>query len=121
LVCLELDLLAAEAVGYPLRRELSPFEPLRVVTPASGSDEVATLPEGATGVAYDAALQASGGVPSYDWEVTEGALPSGVTLDTFRGTIRGTPSAPGLYETTLALRDSLGAVAPSIRVRMAIR
>jgi hypothetical protein len=92
----KLDLLCARAVGYPLR-PTSAFEPLRLRTEA--------LPGGAVGRRYEAKLEATGGIPFYNWEVTAGAIPAGLALDPFRGVIRGTPSRPGAFEFTVRVRD----------------
>lgn len=62
----KLDLLCAQALGYPLRRT-SAFEPLALVS--------RTLPRATTATAYSAKLRASGGIPFYHWEVVAGALP----------------------------------------------
>ena len=53
----------------------------------------ATLPGGTVGNAYAATLAASGGTPPYEWSLTGGSLPSGLSLDTGSGAISGTPSA----------------------------
>jgi subtilisin family serine protease len=66
-----------------------------------------SLPSGTVGVAYSAALAASGGVPPYTWSRTSGKLPNGLTLST-SGVISGTPSKRGTYSFTLRVRDSVG-------------
>lgn len=61
------------------------------------------------GIAYSYPLVASNGVPPYNFAVTTGALPSGVTLNTSTGVISGTPalSTSGQsYGFTLAVTDS---------------
>jgi len=40
----------------------------------------ASLPGAGLGVAYSQTLQATGGVPSYQWSLTGGSLPPGLTL-----------------------------------------
>lgn len=44
-------------------------------------------------------------MPFYDWRVTAGALPPGLSLDRFSGTISGTLTVPGSYSFTAELRD----------------
>jgi hypothetical protein len=64
----------------------------------------ATLPEAATGEAYNETLTQSGGNGSIAWSVS-GALPPGITF--FGGTFTGTPTARGVYPLTWALRQML--------------
>lgn len=54
----------------------------------------ATLPAGFVGVAYSQMLQAVGGTPPYNWSVSSGSLPVGLTLSSV-GVISGIPSATG--------------------------
>ena len=51
-------------------------------------------------------LQASGGVPGYQWSVTAGALPAGLTLNASTGTISGTPTTLGTASFTVKVTDS---------------
>jgi hypothetical protein len=69
-----------------------------------------TLPNGILGTAYPAGtqLQATGGVTPYTWTLTTAAntFPSGLTLNT-DGTITGTPTATGVFNTfTIQVADS---------------
>ncbi|WP_165225390.1 Ig domain-containing protein [Aquisphaera insulae] len=91
------DLIAARAVGYDLRAT-SAFIPLTL--------ETAELPEGRLGGRYTTILRASGGVPAYQFQVVEGSLPAGLSLDDFSGEIRGVPTRPGHSEFTVRVRDS---------------
>jgi plastocyanin len=54
----------------------------------------AQLPAAKVGVAYTGNLAASGGVPPYQWKVTQGSLPAGLTLSS-SGSISGTPTQKG--------------------------
>jgi hypothetical protein len=54
------------------------------------------LPAGRVGVFYHASLGLSGGTPPYLVYVSAGALPRGLALNTFNGSISGTPGAAGL-------------------------
>jgi hypothetical protein len=47
----------------------------------------------------------SGGIPFYFFEVTDGGLPPGLALDSFTGTISGTPPTDGAYSFTVRVRD----------------
>uniref|UniRef100_Q01TD0 Ig family protein n=1 Tax=Solibacter usitatus (strain Ellin6076) TaxID=234267 RepID=Q01TD0_SOLUE len=51
-----------------------------------------SLPSGQVGVPYSATLAASGGTSPYTWQLTSGALPGGLTLNTTTGQISGTPT-----------------------------
>jgi hypothetical protein len=67
-----------------------------------------TLPNGTIGVAYPSTtLQATGGVPPYTWTLTNNTtLPAGLTLQS-DGTIAGTPTATGVFNTfTVMVSDS---------------
>jgi len=64
-----------------------------------------SLTSGSVGVAYNAALAASGGVPPYSWSVTSGALPAGLTIST-SGLISGTPTSQGTSNFTVQVSDS---------------
>jgi hypothetical protein len=61
-------------------------------------------------VAYSAALIASGGEGRYNWSVTSGSLPAGLTLGT-GGTVSGTPTTPGTSSVTVRVRSDDGQVA----------
>jgi hypothetical protein len=50
-------------------------------------------------------VNASGGIPVYDWSLVSGALPPGVTLDPFTGALTGTPATNGTFNFSLRLRD----------------
>jgi uncharacterized protein (TIGR03437 family) len=54
------------------------------------------LPEGLVGVAYSFAFAATGGTPPYQWNVTAGQLPPGLTLAA-AGTLSGTPTTAGTF------------------------
>lgn len=95
----KLTLLIAEKAGWKLDRTLTPF-----LSPAIKST---TVPAASPGDGYLVKLQAEGGVPFYDWNITSGSLPGGLTLDRFTGEIKGTvsSSAQGSYSFTVQLRD----------------
>jgi hypothetical protein len=76
----KIDLLILQQLGQKLRKT-SAFEPVSIVS--------STLPAG-TGGAYDATVEAKGGIPFYRFEILEGTLPAGLTLNTFTGKLSGT-------------------------------
>ncbi|CAM4355540.1 putative Ig domain-containing protein [Stenotrophomonas lactitubi] len=72
-----------------------------------------TLAGGTVGAAYSQSFSASGGIASYSYAITAGALPAGVTLNGSSGVISGTPSAGGTFNFTVtATSSSTGAGAP---------
>ena len=62
------------------------------------------LPSGTQGVFYSQVLSASGGVASYSFAVTSGALPSGINLT--GSTISGTHAGNGSFPVTITATDS---------------
>ncbi|MDP9161283.1 MAG: putative Ig domain-containing protein, partial [Acidobacteriota bacterium] len=65
-----------------------------------------TLPAGAVGVVYSASLRVSGGSAPYSFRITQGTLPSGLSLDGGTGTISGTPDTVGTFQFELAVSDA---------------
>ena len=63
------------------------------------------LPRFTVGKAYNFDLQAVGGTPPYSYEVTEGALPQGVVLESY-GVISGTPITAGDTTAFVLLTDT---------------
>jgi hypothetical protein len=92
----KLDLLCAQAIGYPLRKT-SALAPLELQTEA--------LPGGVVGKVYDERLRAASCIPFYHWDVTAGALPEGLSLNAFSGVISGVPAKTGVFEFTIRVRD----------------
>ncbi len=74
---------------------VSPPCPPLAIAPAS-------LPGGALGAAYNQQLTASGsGVGNYQFTVSSGALPPGLTLVSGTGVLSGSPTATGAYRFTI--------------------
>src|SRR5215203_3314442 len=73
------------------------------------------LGSGTSGVAYSAAVAASGGVPPYSWLLTGGALPPGVTLNQSSGALGGTPTASGAFSFTVQATDRQVPADPATR------
>src|SRR5208282_4333322 len=66
----------------------------------------ATLATGTVGVAYSAALSASGGTLPYAWSIPSGSLPGGLALSTASGAITGTPTNAGTFAFTVRVSDA---------------
>jgi len=92
----KLDLLCAQEVGYVLQ-PTSAFAPFVFATNA--------LPAANTTVPFTSTFIATGGIPVYDWDITSGVLPPGLVLDSFSGTITGTPTTGGIFNFTVRVRD----------------
>jgi Putative Ig domain len=65
-----------------------------------------SLPNGSPSVFYSATLAASGGLAPYSWTITQGSLPSGLTLNATSGVISGTPTGAGTSTFTVQASDS---------------
>lgn len=76
---------------------------LTIVAPPSVT--TTSLPDATGGSAYNAMLQASGGVAPLIWTLTAGSLPAGFNLGS-DGTISGTPTAGGRANFTVQVADS---------------
>jgi len=92
----KVDLLVAQSVGYKLRNTDS-LVPLAITTQS--------LPPATARKVYKATLAAQGGIPFYDWSVSEGKLPAGLTLNRFTGELTGTPASAGESSFTIQVRD----------------
>lgn len=58
---------------------------------------------------------------AYGWEVTEGVLPTGLTLDYLDGQIEGLPTATGASNFTVTVTDSGGNVIDTRHYRLSVR
>jgi hypothetical protein len=65
------------------------------------------LAAGTVGTPYTAALSATGGVPSYTFQITSGSI-SPLLLNLSSGVISGTPTTPGTLSFTAQVTDSSG-------------
>lgn len=66
------------------------------------------LPNGVVTNAYSRTIQASGGTGSLKWSIQSGSLPTGLNpINESTGVISGTPSAPGTFNFTVRVTDTL--------------
>jgi len=72
------------------------------------------------GVAYNSSIVASGGTGTYQFAITAGALPNGISLNPVTGAISGTPTADGTFSYTVQVTDSAGAMATTGNVPCAL-
>jgi hypothetical protein len=76
---------------------------LRVLAPPSVT--TTSLPEAYVDAAYSTTLGGAGGLPPYQWRVSSGTLPAGVTLSS-GGVLSGIPTTAGTSTFTVELSDS---------------
>jgi hypothetical protein len=62
------------------------------------------LPGAAVGSSYHAVLSVSGGLAPYSFAISQGELPPGLALNPQTGSISGTPTQPGSFAFTIAVR-----------------
>lgn len=79
-----------------------------------------SLPPATVNVAYSQTFAASGGTPPYSWKVINGALPSGLSLDSSTGILSGTPDNAGPSQFAVRVKDSANAAA-SVSVSLQIQ
>ena len=84
-------------------------QPLSVKSPFGP----ARPPSSEVGIRVAKTYTATGGSGPYTWALASGALPTGVTLDTAKGTIAGTPQAAGAFVFGVSATDSEGRVTTS--------
>lgn len=77
--------------------------------PSPLSIATTSLPSGTVGNAYAVTLAAAGGTPPYEWSLTGGTLPSGLSLNAASGEISGKPAAVAAHSSlTFRVTDSGG-------------
>jgi aminopeptidase N len=64
-----------------------------------------SLPEGTVGEPYTELVEARGGNPPYGWQISQGQLPAGLSLDPSTGEICGTPTREEIAYFTIEVTD----------------
>jgi hypothetical protein len=75
------------------------------VSASTLSISTASLSNGTVGINYSATLAASGGSNPYTWKLSDGSLPTGLTLSE-TGVISGTPNVASTYSFTVLVYDT---------------
>ena len=82
--------------------------PTSLIIVAAPAIDAASPPAGDAGADYRHDLTSTGGTAPYLWEVSDGQLPDGITLDPATGTLAGTPATPGPAHFTVRVTDAAG-------------
>ncbi len=90
-------LLCLQAIGYRVRQTAA-FDNLAIAA--------TTKKELRVGEKVDFTIPIKGGIPGFEFKITEGSLPQGLTLDSFTGRITGTPAVAAQSQTTFTIQDS---------------
>jgi hypothetical protein len=77
-----------------------------VIAPPALVITTTSLPSGTQGTSYAKSLAATGGTTPYNWSITSGSLPAGLTLAASTGLVSGTPTANGSFPITVAVKDA---------------
>lgn len=78
------------------------------------------LPAGEIGTAYSTTLSATGGTPAYTWSIAGGALPAGITLDPSTGLLSGTPTAGGVFNVVIGVKDASQTASSAFRLTITV-
>jgi len=98
----QFPVIVTDANGYSTRMEY-----ILQISYAPISVAPASLPDGVRGQSYNQSLAASGGAAPYQFAVSSGILPPGLTLSQ-GGAISGVASAGGAFNFTVQVSDSAG-------------
>jgi hypothetical protein len=92
--------------GYAIAVAPAPAPPV-----APPSITTTSLPDAQVGSAYEQSITGSGGTTPYQWSISAGSLPAGLSLDPIVGTLTGIPNATGQDSFTVTLTDANGLTA----------
>ena len=77
-----------------------------VIAPPALVITTTSLPSGTQSTSYSKSLAATGGTTPYNWSITSGSLPAGLSLAATTGLISGTPTANGSFPITVTVKDA---------------
>lgn len=92
---------SGETLTHYIANYLGNGDPFSSVTISTTS-----LPAGQVSVAYNQTVSATGGVTPYDWTISSGALPTGLSIANTTGIISGTPSVATAFAFNVTCTDS---------------
>ena len=95
---------ATSPVSQTATAELS----ITIDAPPSLSITTAGAFDGTEGSYYSSTFQATGGVGSYDWYISSGSLPAGLSLDPDAGQVTGVPTGTGTSTFDVTVSDAAG-------------
>jgi large repetitive protein len=75
-----------------------------------------SLPGGQVGINYSQTPKASGGSGTYKWSITEGSLPTGLSLVEHNGSINGVPKETGTFNFTIQVNDGTHTVSQALSI-----
>jgi hypothetical protein len=78
-----------------------------VTSPSALTVSTTSLPNATESIAYSDSLAATGGTSPYSWSLSNGTLPSGLSLSS-AGAISGSPTVAGAFPFTVLVKDSAG-------------
>jgi len=90
----------------PTKQTQTQFLSIPIGAPGPLAITTSSLIDGTVNAPYSAKVAAMGGTPPYNWSITTGALPTGLSLNSLTGAISGTPSSTGTSAFTVAVADS---------------
>ena len=85
-----------------------------VVNPAALTVVTSALANGKAGTPYSQTLGASGGNGSYNWSLSAGSLPAGLSVNASTGVISGTPASAGTWSFTVRVADATSAATKAL-------
>ncbi len=95
------DITATDAGGATVTRSYS-----MVIVPPILFVYTPTLPEATVSLPYTTTIRLTGGLGPFNFVVSGGALPGGMSLGAADGVLSGTPVAPGQYPFDVTITDS---------------
>ena len=98
--------LAEAQARYQAAKEIYQQIALEASQQESFSITTQDLPAGMVNLPYASTVTSSGGTQPFTWSITNGSLPSGLSLDSYTGIITGIPIETGTFTVTVQAADS---------------